>query len=137
MTTNEKTVREPLFHVVKRNNMSVLKRVLIYAIAIVTALLITGIFCAITNKKGKGLFDMFRSVFVGAFNTKSERWRFLRDTALLLGVSLALVPAFKMKFWNCGAEGQVSQQSEKKATSAASQHLLILERQEEVPPVPN
>lgn len=32
---------------------------------------------------------------------------------------------------------KTSQQSEKKATSAASQHLLILERQEEVPPVPN
>jgi simple sugar transport system permease protein len=33
-------------------------------------------------------------------------WRFLQETAILLCLSLAVTPAFKMKFWNCGAEGQ-------------------------------
>ena len=107
MATTENKVKEPLFHIVKRDNMTVAKRILVYAIAIVVALFVTGIFCAVSNKEGKGLFDMFRSVFIRAFDTKSERWRFLRDVALLLGVSLAIVPAFKMKFWNLGANGQI------------------------------
>ena len=33
-------------------------------------------------------------------------WRYLQKTAILLGLSIAVTPAFKMKFWNCGAEGQ-------------------------------
>lgn len=107
MATNEKIVKEPLFHVVKRDNMPVWKRLLIYVIAIAVALVITGLFCALTNKEGKDLSNFFRSVFKRAFDTKNERWRFLRDTALLLGVSLAIVPAFKMKFWNLGGNGQV------------------------------
>ena len=39
MATNEKIVKEPLFHVVKRANMPVWKRLLIYAIAIIVAVL--------------------------------------------------------------------------------------------------
>jgi simple sugar transport system permease protein len=31
----------------------------------------------------------------------------LQDTALLLGVAVALGPAFKMKFWNLGGNGQI------------------------------
>ena len=34
-------------------------------------------------------------------------WLLLQETALLLGVSLALAPAFKMKFWNLGGNGQI------------------------------
>ena len=30
----------------------------------------------------------------------------LQVIAILLGLALAVTPAFKMKFWNCGAEGQ-------------------------------
>ena len=107
METNENHVKEPLLHIVKRDNMSVGMRILIYAIAISLGLLLTGIFCAVSNKEGKGVLDMFHSVFVRAFDTKSERWRFIRDIALLLGVSLAIVPAFKMKFWNLGGNGQI------------------------------
>lgn len=29
------------------------------------------------------------------------------DTALLLGFGLAILPAFKMKYWNMGANGQI------------------------------
>ncbi len=107
MANNSKTKKEPLFHIVKRSNMSVIKRISIYVIAVVVALLITGLFCAVSNKEDKGLMDMLKAVFIRAFDTKSERWRFIRDVALLLGVSLAIVPAFKMKFWNLGGNGQI------------------------------
>lgn len=33
-------------------------------------------------------------------------WKYLLEIAILLSLALALTPAFKMKFWNCGAEGQ-------------------------------
>ena len=33
-------------------------------------------------------------------------WKYLQEIAILLCLALALTPAFKMKFWNCGAEGQ-------------------------------
>ncbi len=39
----------------------------------------------------------------------SERriWQTIRDTMVLLCISIGLAPAFKMKFWNIGAEGQI------------------------------
>ena len=34
-------------------------------------------------------------------------WKLLLDACLLLGFGIAIVPAFKMKYWNMGANGQV------------------------------
>ncbi|MCR5809553.1 MAG: ABC transporter permease [Clostridiales bacterium] len=43
----------------------------------------------------------------GVFGTTRRVWAWLRDLALLLCISVGLAPAFKMRFWNIGAEGQV------------------------------
>ena len=43
----------------------------------------------------------------GVFGTPRRTWAWLRDLALLLCISVGLAPAFKMRFWNIGAEGQV------------------------------
>ena len=43
----------------------------------------------------------------GVFGTERRIWNTLQDLAILLCISLAVTPAFKMRFWNCGAEGQV------------------------------
>lgn len=43
----------------------------------------------------------------GVFGTSRRIWAWLRDLALLLCISVGLAPAFKMRFWNIGAEGQV------------------------------
>ncbi|MBQ9709094.1 MAG: ABC transporter permease [Clostridia bacterium] len=107
MANTKKTNKEPLFHIVKRDNMSWPKRLLIYAIAIIIGFLITSVFCAVSNEKGKGVWDMFISVYKGSFGTERKIWIFLQELALLLGVSLAILPSFKMKFWNLGANGQV------------------------------
>lgn len=50
-------------------------------------------------------------MFVGVFGrlfagNTTMLWKYLQEIAILLALSLALTPAFKMKFWNCGAEGQ-------------------------------
>lgn len=101
-----KAVREPLFHVIKRSNIPVWKKLLYYAIAIVAALLISAVFCAISSDVGD-FGDFFRYLFEGVVGTETRIWLFLREGMLLLGVALALLPAFKMKFWNLGANGQV------------------------------
>ncbi|MBR5388503.1 MAG: ABC transporter permease [Clostridia bacterium] len=102
---NQTTVREPLFHVANRSSMSIWYKTIIYAVAIVAALFLGGIICSIVASGNP--FSFFSSLFKGILETSRKRWVFFRDTALLICVSMALVPAFKMKFWNLGANGQI------------------------------
>ena len=46
-------------------------------------------------------------MFSGAFGTSRKMWILGQNLAILLCISLAVTPAFKMRFWNIGAEGQV------------------------------
>ena len=105
--TNEKPVKEPFIRIVKREGVSLQKSLLINAIAILAALIVTSIFCAISSTRVNNPLEMFSSMFTGVFGSGRKIWNFLRDAMLLLGVSLALLPAFKMKFWNLGANGQI------------------------------
>lgn len=102
---NEKTIKEPLFHIVKRDNIKTKYKVLIYAVSIVLALFFGGVICSISAKGDP--FSFFASLFQGAFGSQRKIWILLQRTALLVGVSMALLPAFKMKFWNLGANGQI------------------------------
>ena len=113
MTTEKKTVhvREPLFHLAKRDNMPRYKALLIRLLAIVAGLLIT---CII----GYALLrwtpmDILNTFLEGTFVKESDHswsslriWALLESTAVLLLLSLAVTPAFRMRFWNIGAEGQ-------------------------------
>ncbi len=106
MRQTEKAKHEPLFRIVKRDNLSLAKKALIYAIALIGGLLIGAVLCAIFSAKGE-FGEFFKALYKGAVGSERKIWILCRDTALLLGVSLALVPAFKMKFWNLGGNGQV------------------------------
>ena len=99
----EKIKREPLIHIAKRDNLSFGKKAVIYAISLISGLLLSSIVCSVFSEVGT-VTDFFRAVFKGAFGTPRKIWDLFRSTALLLGVSLALVPAFKMKFWNLGGK---------------------------------
>ena len=90
---------------VKRDTLPVGKVILIYAIAIVGSLLLSSIICSAFSDKNP--LQFFSSLFGGAFGSSRRIWLLLQDTALLLGVAIALVPAFKMKFWNLGGNGQI------------------------------
>ena len=46
-------------------------------------------------------------MFSGAFGTTRKLWTLGQNIAILLCVSLAVTPAFKMRFWNVGGEGQI------------------------------
>ncbi len=104
-TKQDQIKKEPLLRLVKRDALSAKKIVLIYAIAIVVSLLLSAIICSLFSSKNPLAF--FAALFDGALGSSRRIWLLLQDTALLLGVAVALVPAFKMKFWNLGGNGQI------------------------------
>ena len=101
---NEKK-KEPLFHIVKKEELPVYKTLKIRIIAILMALVVCAILTTVTT--GINPLEVYQSIFAGAFGTVRKSWITLQNTAILLLISLALTPAFKMKFWNIGGEGQV------------------------------
>lgn len=106
MSKAEKKNRAPFFHIVKRGDAFNWKfALLIRAAAVLLALIVSGL--VITFLTEKNPIEVYASMVDGAFGTVDRIWWLLQDIALLLGVSLAVSPAFKMKFWNIGAEGQV------------------------------
>ena len=96
---------EPLIHITKRTNISPLRAILIRAIAVLSSFIIMALLMFLLTKENP--ITLITSMFQGAFGTSLRTWVLFSDTAILLGIALALTPAFKMKFWNCGGEGQV------------------------------
>ena len=83
-----------------------MKKISIYAVAIIFSLLLGAILCSVVSPRGN-VAKFFSSLFDGCFGTERLRWLFLQEFALLLSVSMALIVSFKMKFWNLGANGQI------------------------------
>ena len=52
-------------------------------------------------------FKVYSAMFEGNFGSEKRIWVTLRDMVMLLFIGIGLAPAFKMRFWNIGAEGQV------------------------------
>ena len=100
-----KTKKEPLFHITRQREMPWPKVWAIRAISIILALIV----CAIvtTMVTGDNPLSVYATMVFGGFGTARKVWILLQSLAILLCVSLALAPAFRMRFWNIGAEGQV------------------------------
>lgn len=105
MKTIEKRTREPLFHVVKRDSLPVWKGMLIRVIAVVAAILLCALLSVIMLENVDPI-KFITTLFDGAIGSQRRLWKLAKDTAVLLCISLAVTPAFRMKFWNIGAEGQ-------------------------------
>ena len=97
--------KQSLFHISKRDALPWYQRVLIRGGAILLALIV----CALvtTLLTGENPISIYGTIFYGAFGTARKSWVTFQNLAVLLGISLAVTPAFKMRFWNIGAEGQV------------------------------
>ena len=93
------------FHIVRKDEAPFFVKALYVLVFVLCALLISALF--IHYVTGLDPLDVYASMFKGAFGTKRRTWITIRDTCLLLMISLSLAPAFRMRFWNCGAEGQV------------------------------
>ncbi|MCH4208299.1 MAG: ABC transporter permease [Solobacterium sp.] len=104
---SETTVKqkEPLIRLVHREEDNKKRDWLIRIIAVILGLLVCALF--LHNITHLDPIAVYTSMFKGAFGTESRTWVTLKDMSLLLCISVGLAPAFKMKFWNIGAEGQV------------------------------
>ena len=106
------------FHVVKRLDISKKRYWFIKIMSFILAFLLAGLVCNILSPKSFGTFC--QRMFYGVFNfgniSKGSKaiskdntlMEFLETAGLLILVAFALAPAFKMRFWNIGAEGQIS-----------------------------
>lgn len=105
MSSETKKIKEPFVRIIKRDGASIGNKVLIRALAIVLALVVDAIFIfAVT---GLNPISVYGVMFNGTFMTSIRFSWALRDLVTLLCIGIALAPAFKMKFWNIGAEGQI------------------------------
>ena len=95
----------PLFHIVKRAALPWYKAWAIRAAAILLALVACGLVTVLVT--GLNPFQVYASMIEGAFGTSRKTWVLFQNTGILLCISLAVTPAFRMRFWNIGAEGQV------------------------------
>ena len=96
--------REPLFHIVKRSAVPSWAAWLIRIGAVVLALLVCAVVTVVIT--GQNPAEVYSAIIFGAVGSPRRIWSLLQNLAMLLCVSLAVTPAFKMKFWNIGAEGQ-------------------------------
>ena len=74
-------------------------------IAIVIALAVCAVITSVTT--GLNPFEVYATMFSGAFGSSRRMWILGKEIAILLCISLALTPAFRMRFWNLGGEGQI------------------------------
>ena len=96
---------EPLVRIAKREGATFPQKVLVRAVAILLALVVDAFFIYFVT--GLNPISVYRVMWNGTFmNTTRFSWA-MRDLSSLLCIAIALAPAFKMRFWNIGAEGQV------------------------------
>ena len=96
--------KQSLFHISKRATLPLGKALLIRGGILLLALVFCGLITTLLT--GQNPIDVYSTILTGAFGTKRRLGVTARNVAVLLGISLAVTPAFKMRFWNIGAEGQ-------------------------------
>ena len=104
-----KQSKAPIVHISKRSALPWYGAWAIRGAAILLALVV----CAFvtTALTGEDPIGVYKTMFAGAFGTKRKAWILGQNLAILLCVSLAVTPAFKMRFWNIGGEGQAHRRS--------------------------
>lgn len=98
-------VKEPFLRIAKRDYTPFTIASCIRALGILIALIISALFIVLITDLNP--LKVYVSMFSGAFGTATRTWITIRDVMFLLCISVGLAPAFKMRFWNIGAEGQV------------------------------
>lgn len=103
-------VHEPLFHLSKRAAIPQWKAWLIRILAVALGLVVCGLVAYLLSdrlRSGKKTLEDFYYCFIkGSFGSNRKMWKFFKSAAILQCISLAVTPAFRMRFWNTGAEGQ-------------------------------
>ena len=96
--------KQSLFHISKRDALPLSKALLIRGGILLLALVFCGLITTLLT--GQNPLSVYATILNGAFGSSRRIGVTFRNVAVLLGISLAVTPAFKMRFWNIGAEGQ-------------------------------
>ena len=108
--TRHGEVKEPLIHLSKRTSIKPLQAWAIRLAAIALGMIVCGLVAFVLidklNQHPERIGDFYGAFIKGSFSTSRKFWKFLKNVAILLCISLALTPAFRMRFWNIGGEGQ-------------------------------
>ena len=102
--TAENLQKEPLLRVVKRAELPTGKIILLRLLAVLLSLIAGGIFIACV---GQNPFVIYKTILSGACRSVMAFQGTIKLMIPLLITSLGVTLAFKMKFWNIGAEGQI------------------------------
>ncbi len=94
-----------VLHISKRGVLPWYRAWAIRGAAIVLALIVSAV--VTTALTGLNPLGVYATMIQGAFGTERKMWILGQNMAILLCVSLAVTPAFKMRFWNVGGEGQI------------------------------
>lgn len=94
-----------MLRIQKRTNMSFKEKLLVRVCAVLLALLADGLIIFVLT--GMNPITAYATMVTGVFGMSNRIWNAIRDTMMLLCIGVGLAPAFKMKFWNIGAEGQI------------------------------
>ncbi len=105
MSITATPAKEPRLHIVKRDGLPWHRALLIRAAALLLSLCVCAV--VIFALTGMNPLEVYKAYVSGAVGTNRRLWTTIRDSATLLLIALAITPAFKMRFWNIGAEGQV------------------------------
>ena len=97
--------KEPLIRISKRDGIGFFRSAAIRAIAILLSLVVSAFVIYAIVKLNP--LKVYLSMWDGAFGTEKRVWYLLRDMMILTCIAIGLAPAFKMRFWNIGAEGQM------------------------------
>lgn len=109
MQTNEQTSkkmhsREPLIRTAKRADLPRKKVYLLRALALLFALIAGGLFIL---SIGQNPFVIYATIIQGAFRSTMVIQATIKVMIPLMICALGITLAFKMRFWNIGAEGQM------------------------------
>lgn len=98
-------IKEPFVRIAKRDGLPIWKGWLIRLAALVLALVVCAVVIYAMVKLNP--LKVYGAMWEGAFGSVKRSWVTLRDTMMMLCIGVGLAPAFKMRFWNIGAEGQI------------------------------
>ena len=99
--------KTPLIRLAKRGVMEPWKAWCIRVGSILVALLLGGLVMSIALPEGSNIFSAYGTIIEGALGKKTAIRQTIKLAVPLLGTALAIAPCFKMRFWNCGGEGQI------------------------------
>lgn len=99
------TNKEPFLRVTKRSSIKNAKAWFIRLTAVVLSLIVCALIIMAITKENP--ISVYLGIIDGAVGKNRRLWVTIRETLVLLIIAIGLTPAFKMKFWNIGAEGQI------------------------------